>query len=137
MSKREKKRDVPDWIMDYWLEKFGEPVGEWMKTLANYNPDFLESFVKTRQAVFDEGVLSPKTKELIILALHISKGYDVGAIRHTKLGIRNGTFTKEEVNETALLVAYSQGILAYSKYGGHASVKAAEEAEQEQSKRSR
>ena len=84
-------------------KKIGKVPGVF-KRLAETDPDLHEMILKLDQYVWDDGVLSSKTKKLIAIAIATSMR-DQHAIRAQMAGAKSLGVTKNEVEE-ALRVAY-------------------------------
>ncbi len=97
--------------------------------LARYRPEVFAGYITLRQAAFnrDEGAaLSPKLKELIILAIEIARTKtNPPPVGHAKRAIESGA-TPAEVAEVASLCILIGGMLTYQESGRHA-LRAAEE----------
>ena len=86
------------------LEKKIGKVPRIFKSIAETDPELHEMILKLDQYVWDDGVLSCKTKKLIAIAIATSMR-DQHAIRAQMAGAKSLGVTKEEVEE-ALRVAY-------------------------------
>lgn len=98
-------------------------VIEDFKLLANYRPDVFEGYITLRQAAFNTGedaALSPKLKELIILAIEIARTKtNPPPVGHAKRAIDSGA-TPAEIAEVASLCILIGGMLTYQESGRHA-----------------
>lgn len=65
------------------------------------DPDFLEAYLAFRSVPQNRGALSPKTRELILIAINASTThlYGPGVRRHIRNALKVGA-TKEEILET-------------------------------------
>jgi alkylhydroperoxidase/carboxymuconolactone decarboxylase family protein YurZ len=85
-------------------EKFIEARGYWNEAawgpLLRLDPDFFEAYTKYSSKPWINGVLSPKIKELIYIAIDSSctHMHAVGVRTHVKLALKYGA-TKEEIME--------------------------------------
>jgi alkylhydroperoxidase/carboxymuconolactone decarboxylase family protein YurZ len=97
--------------------------------LARYRPEVFAGYIGLRQAAFNRGedaALSPKLKELIILAIEIARTKtNPPPVGHAKRAIESGA-TPAEVAEVASLCILIGGMLTYQESGRHA-LRAAEE----------
>ncbi len=97
--------------------------------LARYRPEVFEGYIGLRQAAFNTGenaALSPKLKELIILAIEIARTKtNPPPVGHARKAIESGA-TPAEVAEVASLCILIGGMLTYQESGRHA-LRAAEE----------
>ncbi|MDD1723569.1 MAG: carboxymuconolactone decarboxylase family protein [Methanospirillum sp.] len=89
--------------MDILEEKIGK-VPHIFKKLAGTDPNLHEMILKLDQYIWDDGVISRKTKKLIAIAIATSMR-DQHAIKAQMAGARSLGVTKDEVEE-ALRVAY-------------------------------
>jgi len=78
-------------------------VPDEMKNLAKHSPGFLRTFHETYQHVMRESELSPKVKELILVAVDAATYYHYGCEIHIRGALREGA-TQGEIAE-ALEVA--------------------------------
>lgn len=69
------------------------------RELRRLIPDVFTSFANTHRAALSDGVLDTKTKELIALAVSVSKQCDGCIASHARGAARAGA-TREEVAET-------------------------------------
>jgi alkylhydroperoxidase/carboxymuconolactone decarboxylase family protein YurZ len=97
--------------------------------LARYRPEVFAGYITLRQAAFnrgDDAALSPKLKELVILAIEIARTKtNPPPVGHAKRAIDSGA-TPAEVAEVASLCILIGGMLTYQESGRHA-LRAAEE----------
>lgn len=98
--------------------------------LARYRPEVFHGYITLRRAAFNEeetAALSPKMKELVILAIEIARTKtNPPPVGHAKRAIASGA-TPAEVAEVASLCILIGGMLTYQESGRHA-LRAAEEA---------
>jgi alkylhydroperoxidase/carboxymuconolactone decarboxylase family protein YurZ len=98
--------------------------------LARYRPEVFEGYVNLRQAAFNKGesaALDAKTKELIILAIEISRTKtNPPPVGHAKRAISSGA-TPAEVAEVVSLCILISGMLSFRESGRFA-LRAAEDA---------
>lgn len=97
--------------------------------LARYRPEVFHGYITLRRAAFNEepsAALSPKMKELIILAIEIARTkVNPPPVGHAKRAIESGA-TPAEVAEVASLCILIGGMLTFQESGRHA-LRAAEE----------
>ena len=90
------------------------------KLLAQYRPQVFEGYIGLRQAAFNTGpdaALSPKLKELIILAIEIARTKtNPPPVGHAKRAIEAGA-TPAEIAEVASLCIMIAGMLTYQESG--------------------
>lgn len=81
----------------YWKENWGN--------LAAYDHDFIERYLAFSSHPWNEGVLAPKTREFVYIAIDISTThlYEPGTITHMKNAIDYGA-TAEEIMEVFEIV---------------------------------
>ena len=97
--------------------------------MARYRPEVVHGYMTLRQAAFNTGpdaALSPKFKELIILAIEIAREKsNPPPIGHAIKAVNAGA-TPAEIAEVASLCILIGGMLTYHEAGKHA-LQAAEE----------
>lgn len=97
--------------------------------LARYRPEVFSGYITLRQAAFNTGPeasLTPREKELIILAIEIGRTkVNPPPVGHAKRAIEAGA-TPADVAEVASLCIMISGMLSYQESGHHA-LRAAEE----------
>lgn len=82
--------------------------------LAREAPEYLELFHKTYMYVVEERTaLSPKMKELIIIAVDAAQFYERGLRSHIRSALKLGA-TKDEIVEALLASSLAAGIHALS-----------------------
>lgn len=97
--------------------------------LARYRPEVFHGYITLRRAAFNEddsAALTPKMKELIILAIEIARTKtNPPPVGHAKRAVDSGA-TPAEIAEVASLCILIGGMLTYQESGRHA-LRAAEE----------
>ena len=97
--------------------------------LARYRPEVVQGYFSLRQAAFNTGAqaaLTPKMKELVILAIEIARTKtNPPPVGHAKRAVESGA-TPAEIAEVASLCILIGGMLTYQESGRHA-LRAAEE----------
>jgi alkylhydroperoxidase/carboxymuconolactone decarboxylase family protein YurZ len=97
--------------------------------LAQYRPEVFGGYITLRQAAFNtdvEASLTPREKELIILAIEISRTkVNPPPVGHARRAIDAGA-TPSDVAEVASLCILISGMLSYQESGRHA-LRAAQE----------
>jgi len=97
--------------------------------LSRYRPEVFHGYITLRRAAFNDepgAALTPKMKELIILAIEIARTKtNPPPVGHAKRAIESGA-TPAEVAEVASLCILIGGMLTYQESGRHA-LRAAEE----------
>lgn len=94
--------------MDKSYPEITKRISENMKILRSDIPDTMQGFSSLAQAATKEGALDKKTKELIALAIGVSKRCDGCIGFHIKALIDLGV-TKAELEETLSLAIYMGG----------------------------
>ncbi len=91
--------------------------------LAEYRPEVFGGYITLRQAAFNtdaEASLTPREKELIILAIEISRTkVNPPPVGHARRAIDAGA-TPADVAEVASLCIMISGMLSYQESGRHA-----------------
>jgi alkylhydroperoxidase/carboxymuconolactone decarboxylase family protein YurZ len=97
--------------------------------LSRYRPEVFHGYITLRRAAFNEeetAALTPKMKELIILAIEIARTKtNPPPVGHAKRAVDSGA-TPAEIAEVASLCILIGGMLTYQESGRHA-LRAAEE----------
>lgn len=93
-------------------------IGPATQELREYLPEVYEGFATTYRAVYQDAALSAGTKELIAVAIAISKGCKGCIASHTRGAARKGV-TEEQMAET-IGVAIQMGGGPASVYGPEA-----------------
>lgn len=88
------------------------------RRLAKAAPEVMSTFRKSREAVFTDGALDPKIKELVAVAIGIVMRCEGCVTHHTKLAQRRGA-TREELVEIVGVCMQLGGGPAMA-YGGEA-----------------
>lgn len=78
--------------------------GDWnplWTTFSEWDPEFLEAYLRLRNVPFRNGPLPPKIKELILIAINAATThlYAPGVRRHIQNALRHGA-TRAEIMET-------------------------------------
>jgi alkylhydroperoxidase/carboxymuconolactone decarboxylase family protein YurZ len=105
---------------DYALEYYGEGVTEVLGPLAEYRPEVFHGYIALRRAAFNTGpdaALSPKIKELVILAIEIAtRKTNPPPVGHTRRAMAAGA-TVPEIAEVVSLCLMIGGMLTYHEAG--------------------
>lgn len=105
--------------------------------LARYRPEVVHGYLTLRRAAFNEepgAALSPKMKELIILAIEIARTkVNPPPVGHAKRAIESGA-TPAEIAEVVSLCILIGGMLTFQESGRHV-LHAAEDLYNERHKR--
>lgn len=92
--------------------------GDWnpiWDLMGKWNPEFLEAYLQLRSVPFRQGLLEPKVKELILIAINAATThlYGPGVRRHIRNALAHGA-TREEIVEaiqlTTLLGIHSSNL---------------------------
>jgi alkylhydroperoxidase/carboxymuconolactone decarboxylase family protein YurZ len=115
---------------EYAQEYYRDPKAqEVLGLLAKYRPEVFHGYMTLRRGVFNTGpdaALSPKMKELIILAIEIAtRKTSPPPLGHTRRAIAAGA-TVSEIAEVVSLCLMIAGMLTYHE-SGYPVLKAAEE----------
>lgn len=98
--------------------------------MARYRPEVVHGYMTLRQAAFNTGpdaALSPKIKELVILAIEIAREKsNPPPIGHAIKAVNAGA-TPAEIAEVASLCILIGGMLTYHESGKHALLAAEEQ----------
>jgi 4-carboxymuconolactone decarboxylase len=110
MAKAEKAKKT-DKRIDTLEKKIGK-VPKFFKELTKNDPAMYELVMKFEEHIWDEGVLSRKTKKLIAIAIAAALR-DQHAVRAQLAGAANLGVTKEEVEEALRVTFLLSGMPAY------------------------
>ncbi len=110
----QKKTDKKSTAADIYLKSRGTAPSEGMQKFAECDPAFFQKFIEWSSHPRQTGVLSPKMRELIFIAIDASVThlYAPGLRVHIQNALRMGV-TKEEIMEVIQLVC-ALGIHAYT-----------------------
>ena len=115
-----------DYARDYYQNP--EVIADF-ELLARYRPEVFGGYITLRQAAFNTGpeaALSPREKELIILAIEIARTkVNPPPVGHARRAIKAGA-PPADVAEVASLCIMISGMLSYQEAGRFA-LRAAEE----------
>jgi alkylhydroperoxidase/carboxymuconolactone decarboxylase family protein YurZ len=104
----------------YARKYYGDGVVEVLGPLAKYRPEVFHGYIALRQGVFNTGpdaALSPKVKELMILAIEIAtRKTNPPPTGHTRRAMAAGA-TVEEIAEVVSLCLMIGGMLTYHESG--------------------
>lgn len=99
-------------------EKETGGVGKHIKVMAEENPELLRAYMNLRSVILtNDGVLTRKVKELILIGIFAASRFEPGIEIHAKGALRAGA-TKREIFETislALLAAGTPSFFAGAK----------------------
>lgn len=125
-QERDDLADAWAYAKDYY--KNPEVIADF-ELLARYRPEVFGAYITLRQAAFNTGpeaALTPREKELIILAIEIARTkVNPPPVGHAKRAIEAGA-TPADVAEVASLCIMISGMLSYQESGRFA-LRAAEE----------
>jgi alkylhydroperoxidase/carboxymuconolactone decarboxylase family protein YurZ len=104
----------------YARRYYGEGVTEVLGPLARHRPEVFHGYITLRQGVFNTGegaALSPKVKELMILAIEIAtRKTNPPPTGHTRRAVAAGA-TVQEIAEVVSLCLMIGGMLTYHEAG--------------------
>ena len=95
----------------FFEQVYGE-VPEWVRTMHEHRPDALAGYTALRRAIMEEGVLSRKEKEWVLVGVNAARRYERSMIYHTK-GAMDAGSTVAELAEILLPCILSRGIPAW------------------------
>ncbi len=102
----------PEELLEKAEKIYGHP-SDWTQILSELMPDMLESWLDIRQHVADDGVLSRKIKEFILIGINLVRRYPSGVENHMRKALEHGA-TKEEIMEviaTAVISSSAPAII--------------------------
>ncbi|MFC5605079.1 carboxymuconolactone decarboxylase family protein [Sporosarcina koreensis] len=98
----------------YFKEVYGA-VPEWVVKMHEYRPDALDHYTSLRSAIMEDGLLSRKEKDLLLVGINAARCYERSMVYHTKGAIDGGATIPELIEY--LLVAYRHGGLESMQTG--------------------
>lgn len=87
------------------LEELREPT----KALRDHIPDVFDGYRSMSSAAFSDGALDAKTKELIALAISVSKQCDGCIASHARVAARRGATAAEVAEALGVAIALNGG----------------------------
>ena len=109
--------------MAFFEQVYGE-VPEWVRTMHEHRPDALDGYTVLRRVIMEEGALSRKEKEWVLVGVNAARRYERSMLYHTKGALDAGS-TVAELAEILLPCILSRGIPAWLE--GHKALVYAEE----------
>ncbi|HEX5564986.1 MAG TPA: carboxymuconolactone decarboxylase family protein [Sporosarcina sp.] len=98
----------------YFKEVYGTVPG-WVGKMHDYRPDALDHYTSLRSAIMEDGLLSRKEKDLLLVGINAARCYERSMVYHTKGAIDGGATIPELIEY--LLVAYRYGGLQSMQTG--------------------
>ena len=98
-------------VLTFYKEVYGE-VPEWVQTMHEHRPEALDAYTALRRAIMEEGVLSRKEKEWLLVGVNAARRYERSMIYHTKGALDAGS-TVAELAEILVPCILSRGIPAW------------------------
>ena len=89
----------PDELIEKAKRIYGNSA-DWTGPIADLMPEMLESWINIRQKVADDGALTRKVKEFILIGINLVRRYPSGIENHMKKAIELGA-TQQEIMEVA------------------------------------
>ena len=87
-----------------YFKKVYDDVPAWVQKMHDYNPNALDYYTRLRSVIMQEGHLSTKEKDLLLVGMNAARLYERSMLYHTK-GAIDGGATIPELAEY-LLVSY-------------------------------
>jgi alkylhydroperoxidase/carboxymuconolactone decarboxylase family protein YurZ len=100
-----------DAIMEYFRSRFSK-IPAWVEILGKHFPRILENYHLMRSHAVDEGILSRKIKELILIAVNAADIYDEGMKIHINGALQSGA-SREEIWEALLVAMIVGGVVSW------------------------
>lgn len=101
---------MPDTIA-FYKEVYGE-VPEWVQTMHERRPHALDAYTVLRRVTMEEGVLSRKEKEWLLVGVNAARRYERSMMYHTKGALDAGS-TADELAEILVPCILSRGLPAW------------------------
>ncbi|MFC7393058.1 carboxymuconolactone decarboxylase family protein [Scopulibacillus cellulosilyticus] len=95
----------------FFKEVYGE-VPNWAQKMNDYTPDAFEAYTQLRKVVMQDGALSRKDKECILVGINAARRYERSMIYHTQGAVDAGT-SLEELAEILSVCVLSRGLPAW------------------------
>lgn len=103
--------DSPEIMAQDYANPYGYSEMEWA---AQLDPAYAQARAEVRRlSVGEDGVLSVKVKELVVIGVLASRGLEYGVVAHMRRACAYGA-TKEELFEAIKAAAVPGGGVAYS-----------------------
>ena len=99
-----------------WHETFMGYCPEWVELIGETHPGAVIGYTQLRKAVYEEGHLTRKVKQLILLGINLARNYKAGIDLHMKLAMDLGA-TRAEIAETILTATLSSAAPAHHEGG--------------------
>jgi AhpD family alkylhydroperoxidase len=99
------KQDEIEQIYKTYMEYYGE-IPVWVKMMGENKPDALYHYCQLRKIGLEDGVLSRKVKELILIGINLVRRYETGLKLHIKGALDAGA-KEEEIYETIVTAMLS------------------------------
>lgn len=97
--------------LEYYQNNF-HTIPNWVSQLAHFNPDALIHYTSLRNTALNNGKVSRKLKELVLVGINTSERYAEGVRIHTE-GARSCGATEGELAECHLTALLTAGIPAW------------------------
>lgn len=106
VKKENESQNKRELLRKQYEEKAGVPLVPSLQQFLDADPDFFEAYIAYRSVPWERGVLPPKVKEFIYLAIDasVTHMYELGVKLHLKRALDMGA-TKEELIEVLELVS--------------------------------
>jgi len=92
-------------ILLQYKEAYGQ-IPDWAETIGELMPELLNPWLQIRAKAIEDGVLSRKIKELILLAINLVRRYPSGIDAHVRGALDSGA-SPEEIMETIAVAIVS------------------------------
>ncbi len=97
--------------LTFFKRVYGE-VPEWVRTMHEHKPEALNDYLTLRRTVMEQGALSRKEKEWILVGVNAARRYERSMLYHTRGALDAGS-TVSELAEILLPCILSRGIPAW------------------------
>ena len=97
--------------LTFFKQVYGE-VPEWVRTMHEQRPEALNDYLTLRHTVMEQGALSRKEKEWILVGVNAARRYERSMLYHTRGALDAGS-TVSELAEILLPCILSRGIPAW------------------------
>lgn len=97
--------------LTFFKRVYGE-VPQWVRTMHELRPEALNDYLALRRTVMEEGTLSPKEKEWVLVGVNAARRYERSMLYHTRGALDVGS-TVSELAEILVPCILSRGIPAW------------------------
>jgi|SRR5699024_1928023 len=101
-----------DEALTYFKEEAGGAKADWVKVMEDAAPEVLLHYGSLRASILQDGVVSRKLKEFVLVAINVAERYEKGIELHANSARKLGA-TDKELAEVILLGCLASGLPAW------------------------